>query len=549
MNQQWKAHEQVITQFFVVGIICLCFVEAVLIIYQFSHLTLGYGVFGDAIFALILFTTGFWTLSIGIRILLQLVHAGIEILRKAIPEPLLSMTLAIFICVFGHIAPVGFVASIPKSILLALTFPMVVFGVAGAFSGCITSATLKRIPACILLAILFVLCAAGSITIALIFILPGFSPSYTPRPIDPTFLLPDALTVNPSLPGPYDILFATYGTGFDKRAIYGEKATYKSRTVDGSSLVRITEFNSRYFNITASSMPLNAQVWYPMAAGEKFPLLLIVHGDHMSTDSSEGGYAPLAKFIASHGFIVASLDMNFLNLNFFSGRPTPSPEFIANYNVAHMVARGWLMLEHLKLWQEWTRLEKHPLGSMVDMDNIALAGHSVGGEAVAIAALLNRLSHLPDNANIKWSYNFSIQGIFSIAGVNDYFRPSGRRVVLNDVSYFAIQGMYDCDVRVFEQLGKYTHVQVTKQDQFKATLYVMDANHGQFNSDWGRIDQTAFLPFLTNTKPIMSELDQIRLLQVYMNAFLRVTLKKQQKYLPVFKDYRAALKFIPTATK
>ena len=50
-------------------------------------------------------------------------------------------------------------------------------------------------------------------------------------------------------------------------------------------------------------------------------------------------------------------------------------------------ARGWIILEHLKLWREWNQDPSHPLYQRVDMQNIALIGMSRGGEAVAHAHL------------------------------------------------------------------------------------------------------------------------------------------------------------------
>jgi hypothetical protein len=53
-------------------------------------------------------------------------------------------------------------------------------------------------------------------------------------------------------------------------------------------------------------------------------------------------------------------------------------------------------------------------------------GHSRGGEAVAVAAAFNRLSHYPDDATIKFTYNFDIKSIVAIAPVDGQYQPAGK---------------------------------------------------------------------------------------------------------------------------
>ena len=59
-------------------------------------------------------------------------------------------------------------------------------------------------------------------------------------------------------------------------------------------------------------LPVNARVWYPDGPGP-FPLVLIVHGNHDMRKFSDPGYAYLGEHLASRGFILASIDENFLN--------------------------------------------------------------------------------------------------------------------------------------------------------------------------------------------------------------------------------------------
>lgn len=64
------------------------------------------------------------------------------------------------------------------------------------------------------------------------------------------------------------------------------------------------------------------------------------------------------------------------------------------------------------------------------MRQIALIGHSRGGEAIAIAAAYNEMAHPPDNGNIQFDYNFSIRSLISIAGTDGQYLPSGKPLPL-----------------------------------------------------------------------------------------------------------------------
>ena len=121
---------------------------------------------------------------------------------------------------------------------------------------------------------------------------------------------------------------------------------------------------------------------------------------------SDGGYAYLGELLASRGYIVVSVDQNFLN-----GGPADVAGPLSDENDA----RAWLLLEHLRLWHDWNNDPENPFYQRVDIDNIALMGHSRGGEAAAIAAMFNTLTSSPDDANIAFNYNYNIQTVIAIA--------------------------------------------------------------------------------------------------------------------------------------
>src|SRR5690554_6494620 len=228
-------------------------------------------------------------------------------------------------------------------------------------------------------------------------------------------------TTNQALiePGPYAVEHFTYGSGNDKRRVdYAENVRFQTPSVDASKMLESWSgwrgrLRSRAWGFSADELPLNAQVWYPRtdADAAPLPLTLIVHGNSNMFNDSELGYTWLAEHLASRGHIVASVDQNFIN----------GGGFLYDGLSPENDARGWLLLEHLKQWQQWNQDEEHPFYGNVDMERITLMGHSRGGEAVYLAGVFNQLSHYPDNALVEFDYNFGISGIVAIAPVDGQF--------------------------------------------------------------------------------------------------------------------------------
>ena len=133
------------------------------------------------------------------------------------------------------------------------------------------------------------------------------------------------------------------------------------------------------------------------------------------------------------------------------------------------------------------------------MDEIALIGHSRGGEAVAIAASYNTLPFFPDDATLKFDYNFSIKALVAIAQIDRRYR---RRSKLENVNFLALQGSYDSDESAFHGLRQFNRVRFSDDNYwFKAGVYIHGANHGQFNTDWGHEDSGLPSSWLLNLAP------------------------------------------------
>lgn len=352
-----------------------------------------------------------------------------------------------------------------------------------------------------------------------------------------------ALT-DPSLPGPFPVQSMTYGSGNDKfRKEYGADATIITQPVDGRNLLFGSwdglpgQVRSQWWGFGPDQLPINGRIWAPEGEGP-FPLVLIVHGNHPMLDFSDPGYAYLGELLASRGFIFVSVDQNFINGGL--------PDLFAGFS-GENDARAWLLLEHLNTWRSWNFDPENPFYQRVDLENIALIGHSRGGEAAAVAALFNKLPVYPDYAGQAFAYDFNIRAVVAIAPIDGQYRPSLKPVRLTDVNYFVLHGSNDGDAYTFFGINQYERVTFTPGTQyFKSALYIHRANHGQFNSSWGNNDRASFLVggFL-NRSALLQKEQQEQVAKVYLSAFLEASLHHKDEYLPLLKDSRAGAAWLP----
>jgi dienelactone hydrolase len=345
---------------------------------------------------------------------------------------------------------------------------------------------------------------------------------------------------DPSLDGPYKVKSLTYGSGNDyRRAEYGVNVTLKTKSVDATPFFDQSSgfFNylrKIYWKFNSKNYPLNSRVWYPDGNGV-FPLVLIVHGNHLMTDFSDPGYEYLGKLFASRGYIFASIDENFLN-----------GSWIHDYQQDEVFTRGWLLLKHLEQWRNWNETEGNPFSKKVDMKNIVLIGHSRGGAAVAVAATLNKMKKYLGDAKQNFNFNFGIKGIVQIAPNDPYYPQKGIPIELENINYLILQGGYDQDMNFFLGNRMYNRLKFNDDNyHFKSALYIYKANHGQFNTSWGRKDMYIPVSWFLNLKPIMNPDDQRKIAKLYISAFLDATLKGKTENLPLLRDYHAAKNILP----
>jgi dienelactone hydrolase len=359
--------------------------------------------------------------------------------------------------------------------------------------------------------------------------------------VDP-LALPD-----PGQPGSFAVRELTYGSATDRhRPEFGARVGLRSRSVDGSLLVERWKgamgwARQAYWGFDAKHLPLQGRVWYPEGKGP-FPLVLMVHGNHQAEDFSDPGYEYLGRLFASRGTIAVSVDENFLN-----GTASDLLDFPGEGMKDENDARGWLLLEHLRQWREWSRTPGHAFERRADLDRVALVGHSRGGEAVAVAGVFNRLPCYPDDGRLAFDYGFGIRGVAAIAPVDGQYKPANAPTHLSNLSYLVLHGSHDGDMQSFHGARVFERVRFTDGgDHFKAGLYVHRANHGQFNTTWGRGNSGGFGNFFLDLRPLLPKADQERIARVFLSAFLEATLRGEAGYRALFRDHRRGAAWLPS---
>jgi hypothetical protein len=351
----------------------------------------------------------------------------------------------------------------------------------------------------------------------------------TPKPLD---------AVNPSKQGGFEVRTFTYGSGTDKRRPeFAESVEYSTDPLNASRLTNgWNKYRTWFWGFDRTEIPINGTVWMPEGDG-KFPLVLMVHGNHIMEEYSDEGYAYLGKLLASRGYIAASVDENFLNTSSWSGS--------LNNEIS---TRAWVLLKHLNQFEEFNQSKNTELYNKIDFENIALLGHSRGGQAAAVATEYNKLDRYPNNGSVTFQFDYKIKSVVAIAPT-DYFTLGDKPVQMENVNYLLLQGSYDSDVSEFSGDRQYNGLQFTDgNDWMKTSLYIHRANHGQFNTVWGDNDTTLPMNLFINKKPLLKGEEQRQIAKTYISAFLDATLKGKDEYKPIFKDYSYALEWLPETT-
>lgn len=337
---------------------------------------------------------------------------------------------------------------------------------------------------------------------------------------------------NPGEPGTSDYHFLTYGSGQDRqREEYGKAVDQVTATVDSSDFItKWGDKREKFWGFGPSELPINGRAWIPEGEG-KFPVFLMVHGNHTMEYLSTAGYDYLGELLASKGIIAISVDEDFINYSNRLGIPND------NYTL-----RAWMILQHLAQLQVMNEDVDTIFYDKIDFDNVALMGHSRGGQAALMAA--DYETFFEDEELRQMMEKIDIKGVVAIAPTDK--KIDKKEPQLHNISYLLLHGARDADVSNYRGDNQFYRSTFDPGDKgFKTTLYIGDANHTQFNSDWGSMDLSLPRGLFLNRKQTMSGEEQRQIAKAYLAAFLDRIFYDNRDYDKLFQDYRYGAEWLP----
>lgn len=337
---------------------------------------------------------------------------------------------------------------------------------------------------------------------------------------------------NPGKQGEYDYSFLTYGAGSDlHRVEFGEEVDEITETIDASS--RVTKWGSdraKFWGFDQKSLPINGRTWIPEGEGP-FPIVLMVHGNHTMEYFSTDGYDYLGEHLASRGFIAISVDEDFINYSNTYGIPND------NYEL-----RAWMMLQHLATLQELNANPDSNFYEKIDFDQVALAGHSRGGQAALMAT--DYMSFFADDPVVDQMENVSIQGVVAIAPTDKKIQDQFAQ--LHNVSFLLLHGAKDADVSSYRSDRQFYRATFDEVDDgFKASVYLTEGNHTQFNTSWGRKDLSYPRGLFLSHQQTMQPEEQQKIAQVYLGAFFESIFNGKEDYKQFFANHHTGENWLP----
>ena len=166
----------------------------------------------------------------------------------------------------------------------------------------------------------------------------------------------------------------------------------------------------------APERTLEATLWYPVDAPGPHPLLVYSHGFM----SMRGENVPLAELLASHGYVVVSMDFPLTN------RRAPGGPNVAD--AVNQPGDVRFVIDQILGWEEIAR----PFAGSIDRERIGVLGLSLGGLTTTLATFHPRLR------------DARIRAALSIAGPSAIFDE--RFFASADVPFLMIAGTADAIV-------------------------------------------------------------------------------------------------------
>ncbi|WP_394823016.1 hypothetical protein [Pendulispora albinea] len=237
------------------------------------------------------------------------------------------------------------------------------------------------------------------------------------------------------------------------------------------------------------------------------PLIVVLHGNHATCGTGSNprqdtncqytasgtcpsgyvvvpnhlGYAYVAEKLASHGYVVVSINAN---------RGITCGGGVSGDSGLNL-ARGRLVLKHLQRLSEWNTKGGTPtslgvdLKGKLDLGQLGLIGHSRGGEGMRAVYNLYRDSGSPWPARIG---GVTFRGIFEIGPVD---RQTSRTLDADGTVWSVLLPMCDGDVSSLVGIQPYDRMlQIPTESPVtpKSTFTVWGANHNFYNTEWQQSD-------------------------------------------------------------
>lgn len=335
--------------------------------------------------------------------------------------------------------------------------------------------------------------------------------------------------------GRYDVNFFTYGSGTDLHRIeYAKEVTEITPTVDASHFItKWMDKRTDFWGFGPENFPINGRAFLPQGEGP-FPVILMVHGNHTMEHLSTAGYDYLGETLASQGFFFVSVDEDFVNYSNYTGQPND------NY-----LLRTWLLLQHLIHLNEMNEDPSSMVYQKLNMDAVALSGHSRGGQAAAMAADYHRF--FDDEELLQALESVNIRGVAAVSPTDKSI--DNQRAYLENVSYFSIHGAQDADVFNFRGVDQFYRTNISNDESlFKATTYIEHANHVQFNTDWGKYDLSLPKGLFLNQAVLIPAKAQQQIAKVYLSSFYQAVFNEDTSFDELLARKQKADNLLPDVT-